>query len=151
MMNSPKESRRGVSPRLLAGIVLVLVGLLGAVAGMALDRAVLSPCAGERAAGREHGRVPWWARSGEEHQERWKRVSESLSLSPEQSAAIDSILAEQTRELEAVRETAEPEFRSILQVTRDRIDAVLTAGQKAQLEEQRLKHREERRSRGGRD
>jgi Spy/CpxP family protein refolding chaperone len=150
MMNSPDVPRRGLSPRTLAGIMLVLVGLLGAVAGMALDRAVLSPCAGDKSSDRG-GRTPYWARSGEEHQARWKRVSESLNLTPAQSASIDSILAEQTRELEAVRETAEPEFRNIMQVTKDRIDAVLTAEQKARLEEQRLKHRQERKERRRRD
>lgn len=141
-MNLPNEPRRGVSPRLIAGIVLALVALVGAVAGLALDRTVLSPCGNDRAS--HGGRVPYWARSGEEHQERWKEVSRSLNLTPEQTTAIDSILVEQARELEAAREQAEPGFRQIMHVTRERIDAVLTADQKKQLEEQRQAHRRER-------
>ena len=141
-MNSPMKPRRGVSPRVVAGVVLVLAGLVGAVAGMALDRTVLSPCQEDGASrGR---RVPYWARSGEEHRERWLKVSRSLNLSPAQTAAIDSILAEQARELELARKTVEPGFREIMHVTRERIDAVLTAEQKQQLEDQRQAHRRER-------
>lgn len=115
----------------LAALVLLMTIVLGGMAGLALDRTVLGAGAGTP---RDH--VPFWALSNADRHRRWVEVSRSLKLTPAQNAAIDSVLAQQSRQLEAARHEIEPHIHEIMNVTRARIDSVLTPDQRARLEKE---------------
>jgi Spy/CpxP family protein refolding chaperone len=140
------------SARVWAAVALIVIGSLGAVIGLALDRTVLSPCGGKAEAakagqGEQQHRTPYWARTSEEHRQRWEEMSRDLGLSPAQNASIDTIFSEQSLELEAVRGEFEPRMREVLRTTRQRIDTVLTAEQKSKIDEIRRERRARREKR----
>lgn len=141
-MSDPSQVRRGISPRLVAVLVLIAVGALGVVGGVALDRTLLKRHPGRESSYR--GRPPYWTRSESDHRRHWNRMAERLNLQPEQGAAIDSILAQQARLLRAAREEVDPRMWSIMDRTKQRIDSVLTPYQKALLEAMRREHERKR-------
>jgi Spy/CpxP family protein refolding chaperone len=122
--------------------VLIAICAFGVVAGVALERSVLRQRSENREAFR--GRVPVWARSESEHRVYWGRVAKRLELTPAQAAAVDTILAQRSRQLEAARAEVEPLMKEIMTVTRRQIDSVLTADQRERFQElrrqRRLKH-----------
>jgi len=136
-MSDPALPRRGMSPRVLAALVLIAVGALGVVAGIALDRTILRSHAGRE------GRVPYWARSDSDRRRYWDRISSRLHISAEQGTAIDSILAQQGRLLRDARKEVDPKMSTIMDGTKLRIDSVLTPDQRALL--QALRRERERR------
>src|SRR5512140_875767 len=122
--------RRLVPPGVLAAIVLFMTIVLGGVAGLALDRTVLGSATSGR---RDH--VPFWALSNEDRRRHWIELSRSLKLTADQNAAIDSVLSQQSRQLETARQEIEPEIRQIMDLTRARIDSLLTPDQRSRLEQ----------------
>jgi Spy/CpxP family protein refolding chaperone len=143
-MSQTQEVRRRISPRAAAVVALVIVGALGGILGFALDRTVMSPCSERHKHSGE--RSPYWSRGGDDLRRRWNEISKSLNLTAEQSTRIDTVLSEQSRELDLAREQVEPRMKEIMRVTRARIDSVLTPDQKAQLEKLH-RERESRRKR----
>jgi Spy/CpxP family protein refolding chaperone len=135
--------RTGLSPRIAAALVLLAVFVLGAAAGVLADRKL-----SRREASRRHereGRVPSWLNRPEsEHRQYWSRIHDQLGLTPDQRAAVDTLLSRRARQLEAARHQMEPEMLRIMQVTRAQIDSVLTPEQRLKLEEIRKERRERR-------
>lgn len=113
------------SSRLLAGIVILLVGLAGIAIGAALDRAV------------EHrrmmaiivgGNVPKGPRP---EARRWvlSRLQDELKLSPTQRGQVDSVLARREADVRALMLEMRPRFETISDRTRRDIQAALTPDQ----------------------
>lgn len=143
-MNGSTHSKGGLSPRLLAAFVLIAVGALGVVAGVALDRSMLRPHAARE--GSYRSRFPYWARTESDHRRHWNRLAKRLQLTLEQDVAIDSILAQQARQLLGAREEVDPRMWAIMNMTKQRIDSVLTRDQRDLLRELR-QERERKRQR----
>jgi len=140
---APRPRARGMSPRIAAALVLLAVFVLGAAAGVLADRK-LSHRDGPRGHERE-GRVPSWLNRPEaEHRKYWSRIHDQLGLTPDQRAAVDTLLSRRARQLEAARHQMEPEMLRIMQETRAQIDSVLTPEQRVKLEEIRKERRERR-------
>jgi hypothetical protein len=143
-MSDPAHTKRGMSPRVLAAFVLIAVGGLGVVTGVALDRTVLRHHSVRGDSYR--GRIPYWARTEGDHRRHWNRMAKRLHLSREQGTAIDSILAQQARLLRGAREDVDPRMLAIMSMTKQRIDSVLTHDQRVLLQELR-RERERKRQR----
>jgi hypothetical protein len=139
----------GLSPRMRAAALLLLVGGFGFVAGILADRLVLSHFAFAAATGPE-GRQPGQvavlmggdpAGPGPDSEGRrmvrlgLPQQSDELELTDEQQAEIERILAEDQAELRAVMEQFEPTMRAIIERSRERIYEVLTAEQIARWHE----------------
>jgi hypothetical protein len=127
-----------VGPRATATIVIAVVFVVGGLAGASLFREFgrgeregrprfvpgmkLTPAGGEEVEeGREPGRVSERART---------RFAKALDLTPAQAAAVDSISRHEFEAVSAVREETWPRMQAVLDVTRRRIDSVLTPGQR---------------------
>lgn len=135
-----------------AGIILLLVFLAGLLVGMAADRLWLT-----RHWGREGGRprmmgggpfgrggprgpgMPGMgpAMSPEAAAERreWmiKRLTRELDLTSAQQKAIDSIMASNEAEFQAIEQEMRPRMRAFLDRSRAQIDSVLTPEQQEQF------------------
>ena len=126
-------------PFALRGIaILALTLVAGVAAGFAMDRAVLRP---------EDGSPP--PRAGERDGDRGgpgrgryeSMLYDQLELTAEQRAQIDSAIERGRRETDAYWARVEPEMRSIVDSTRSRIRAVLTAEQRARYDSLRTERR----------
>jgi Spy/CpxP family protein refolding chaperone len=134
-MSTPMPRRPPPGP-LMAVLVLLLVAIVGGLAGLALDRMVLLPhMFGGPGFGRERG--PGGPLRDPKFRARFAR---ELGLSPEQQTRIDSIMDRQGRELRAVRGQVQPTLDSIITRTRSQLDSVLTPEQRKKAEEIRRKH-----------
>jgi len=129
---SPPRRRRGP---LTAALVLALATLVGALAGIAVDRLVLLPRMFHRP-GLEQGMRHQPPRDREFR----NRFAREVGLTPEQKTRIDSIMDRQGRELRAVRGQVQPQLDSIIQRTRRDLDAVLTPEQRVKAAEIRRRH-----------
>ena len=129
-------SKRPAPGPLMAVLVLLLVAIVGGVAGVAVDRLVLLPHM-FRGPGFGHWHGPGGPPRDREFRARFAR---ELGLSPEQQTRIDSIMDRQGRELRAVRAQVQPTLDSIIAGTRRQIDSILTPDQRKKAEEIRRKH-----------
>jgi Spy/CpxP family protein refolding chaperone len=123
-------------------VVLVLSFLVGVLAGVRLERTVLRP-GGWRDGGPRGGAFAWLLGRGEPPRRR-EQMARDLGLTPQQSRAIDSILAQQSRRLEVVRQESRPRMEAIVDSTRQRIDSLLTPDQRARMQELRSQHEDRR-------
>ena len=140
-MSTPASSPR-VPPKLAAALLLIGLFAIGVVAGVALERV------------RDHrlheGRrvrdgVPVWALPERDQRRHWARVSDELSLTPEQRTAVDSILTRRSRQLEAARAQVEPMMSQIMSNARGQIDSLLTPEQLRKITEMRQRRAQGRR------
>ena len=91
-----------------------------------------------------------WVRGGaqEVREDRIKRMSEDLRLTPEQEAQVRQILGDTRSQLQALRKESEPRFAEIRRQADERMRQVLTPEQWEQFQKTRGEGR--RRGRGGR-
>lgn len=137
-----------LGPRAKALAMLALVGALGVLVGIGVDRRLAeaappgvaapaprphAPLRGEAASG---PRGPG-ARSPMPHLRFSEQLAGELGLSPEQKAAIDAILAEERSRVRALMREYQPRFRAIVEDARRKIDAVLTEEQRERFRETR--------------
>jgi periplasmic protein CpxP/Spy len=134
-MTAPGPRRPPPGP-LLAVLVLLLVAIVGGLAGVALDRLVFLPQM-FRGPGFGHGHGPGGPPRDREFRARFAR---ELGLTSEQQTRIDSIMDRQGRELRALRGQVQPTLDSIVARTRRQMDSVLTPQQRKKAEEIRRKH-----------
>jgi hypothetical protein len=118
--------RRPGRTRLIAGVVMLLVGLAGVAVGVALDRAMFR----WRIAGAVMGRRP----PGPPHSpevRKWvvNRLDRKLDLSDAQRIRLDTILTRREAELGALIRENRPKFEAIANRTRAEIMALLTPEQ----------------------
>jgi Spy/CpxP family protein refolding chaperone len=133
------------APRVQAVVLLLLVATAGAVAGIVGDRLVTdradpAPAGEGLRSAPMPGAGPWrWeARRDMRYGE---RLSSDLGLTPDQRAAIDSIVRDQQQRVRALTAEVEPQFRAIAEQTRGRVEAVLTPEQRTRLAELRDERR----------
>jgi Spy/CpxP family protein refolding chaperone len=133
-MTPPPSPRRGARGPVLAVVVLLLAILVGALAGIALDRRVILPR-------RFHGGPPhqFGHRPARDREFR-NRFARELGLTQDQQQRIDTIMDRQGRELRRVRQSVQPELDSIVARTRRQLDSVLTPEQRKKAEEIRRRH-----------
>lgn len=131
--------------RWTAALVLLLVGIAGLLAGVAIDRAVLLP--------RAHAMRMEAHRSGQ-HREHPRRrmqfrdnLDRQLDLTPEQRVRIDSLMDAQLDALDEIRDETQPRIESVIAATRRRVDSVLTPEQRERAAELGERRRGERRRR----
>src|SRR5215471_8757992 len=128
-MEHQREPRKPlVPPRVMAAVTLAIVFAFGAAAGAALDRVALR---------RHHNRLIERVFSPPSESERRKhaaKMAKDLSLTPAQAAAVDTIFAARSRQLDLGRERFEAELRTLMAATRHQIDSLLTPDQRAKLE-----------------
>jgi hypothetical protein len=143
----------GPSTRRQATLVLVLVLLAGMLIGMAADRLWLRRHWGGRPGrggpggpfaegqGRGPGGPPGIFRGGmppvmtpefaaKRRQEMVRRLTRDLDLTSTQQQAIDSIMAGNEAEFQALEQEMRPRMKSFLERTRGQIDSVLTPAQR---------------------
>lgn len=122
-------------PRAMAALLMAAVFLLGGLAGVALDRFVLSP----RPAQHKHV-----SRLDPEAAHRYSRfLAKELTLSREQEAKVDSILIFRQTETRALAREVHPRFEAIARQTRGDVEQVLTPEQKTKYEQLRARRRAE--------
>jgi Spy/CpxP family protein refolding chaperone len=130
-----------LAPRVQAIVLLLLVATSSALAGIVGDRLItdrhsepaagaVAPANGAGDPSARPGPWQWEPRVGMRYGE---RLHGALDLTPAQRAAIDSIVAEQQREVRQLNEEIRPRFRAIAEQTRDRIEDVLTEEQRIRL------------------
>ena len=121
------------SSRLLAGVVILLVGLAGIAIGAATDRAVEHRRMMAIVVG---GRVPKGPRP---EARRWvlSRLQRELDLSPTQHEQVDSVLARREADVRALMLEMRPRFEAISERTRRDIQAALTPAQQKRFTDMR--------------
>lgn len=92
------------------------------------------------------------------HEERMEILNEKLNLSEKQFTQIDTILKDQTKEFQKLREEADGDweqmrekFMELRKETDDRIVEVLNAEQQKEYEKYKKERRQSRRERGSRN
>jgi Spy/CpxP family protein refolding chaperone len=121
--------RIALGPRTQAGLVLALVAALGALLGILGDRLVAQQRAEPTMVDmgpmqRPDIMRPPGPRYGD-------RLAERLGLTPAQRSAIDSILDEEQERVRTLTSQFQPQFRTIANQTRLRVEEVLTPEQRA--------------------
>jgi hypothetical protein len=121
------------SSRLLAAVVILLVGLAGVAIGAAADRAVEHRRTMAFVVG---GRVPKGPRP---EARRWvlSRLQRELDLSATQHNQVDSVLARREADVRALMLEMRPRFEAISERTRRDIQAALTPAQQKRFTEMR--------------
>ena len=120
-----------LGPRAQAVLILAFVAMAGAFIGILGDRYVARQRAEAGPADVGRGAIPRGAmvpgmRYGE-------GLATRLDLSAEQRAQIDSILAQDRLRARELTRQFQPQFRSLAEETRARVEAVLTAEQREEL------------------
>jgi Spy/CpxP family protein refolding chaperone len=118
----------------IAALVILLAGLSGGIAGVAVDRLLLLPHLFHGGPGERHGRG---GPPGGDFSERFAR---ELGLTSDQKARVDSIMDREMRGVREVRAAVQPRLDSIIARTRREMDAVLTPEQRKKAEEMRRRH-----------
>jgi hypothetical protein len=123
------------SSRMLAAIVILLVGLAGIAIGAAIDRAV------------EHRRMMSYFVGGKTPKgpppeaRRWvlSRLQHELELTPTQREQVDSVLARREADVRALMAEVRPRFEAISERTRRDIQTALTPEQQERFKEMKEK------------
>lgn len=125
-----------LGPRTQAALVLALFALVGALLGILGDRIVAQQRADTaqdstmRDVMQRRGDGP---RRGPGMSRFADQLATRLDLSADQRAAIESIIAEEQQRVRALTAEFQPRFREIAHQTRERVDSVLTPGQREEL------------------
>lgn len=124
---------------MLRGVaILVMTLVAGVAAGFAMERTVLRPEAEVR---ESRGGDRGGDRSGPSRGRYESVLYDQLELTPAQRAQIDSAIERGRRDTDAYWARVEPEMRSIVDSTRARIRAVLTAEQLVRYDSLRAERR----------
>ena len=152
--------KRRLRPGLVATLAMAAVFAFGVLAGVALDRHLLHG----RRADRDHREGPRFvpgmtmpgpraepAARDSMRQRANAEFARALGLTPAQATAVDSVMTQDFRSVNALRVDMRPRIEAIIAGTRQRIDSLLTPAQRekyhALLAEQQ--QRMERRQRDG--
>jgi Spy/CpxP family protein refolding chaperone len=119
-----------LGPRAQAVLLLALVAVIGALLGIVGDRVVAAQRSGAPAADSPRMSPP---RGGMAPMRYSDRLADRLNLSSEQRIRIDSILAEEQVRARALAQEFQPQFRTLAEQTRMRVESVLTAEQREQM------------------
>lgn len=140
-----------LGPRAQAAILMTLVGALGIVVGIGIER--LRPTDVPATEGTPAVRRPGQGRGADlnnRHEGAMargpviglnERLRREVDLTPAQEAALDSIMAENRTRVRALMREYQPHFRAIVEDTRRAIDSVLTEEQRERLRELQAERR----------
>jgi Spy/CpxP family protein refolding chaperone len=118
----------------VAAVVVVVSLLTGVVVGVAVDRRVLLH-RGTPWTGRDVGRDRWHSPMGS------GRLGDELGLSPQQRAAVDSVMHHRMAQRDSLMSKTFPVMRALLDSTRADIERLLTPEQKEKFEKLRMRDR----------
>ncbi len=143
-MSAPK-----VGPRTLAGLVIVLVFMVGGLAGAVTDRTL-------HAARRFWASPPPPMAGGAPDRDRRARGRErfiqemktNLGLTPDQVTRIEAISLAREQRADSLLKDVRPKLRALLDETRKEIDQVLTPEQRAKAQALWRQHEQARRKAG---
>ena len=134
-----------LGPRAQAAILMTLVGALGIVVGIGIER--LRPTDVPATEGTPAVRRPGQGRGADLNNRHEGpiglngRLRREVDLTPAQEAALDSIMAENRTRVRALMREYQPHFRAIVEDTRRAIDSVLTEEQRERLRELQAERR----------
>lgn len=151
MTESTSARRHGLSPRALAATVLLLLTVVGVLAGIALDRGVLLPRhfgpgmhhhhpPGRPSPGRHLFREPSPEQEAAMRRDFSARLTRNLHLAPAQQVRVDSILVHQAEEWRSLRQDVRPRLQRIFSAFRDSLDVILTPEQRERFQAMRREH-----------
>ena len=123
-----------IPPRLRAGLVIGAVVIASAIAGAAIDRALIMRHAPFRGDG---GRRP--PDAGEDHRrsEMLDRMTTDLSLTAAQRAGLDSIFRRTDSSLRAIRRETQPRIQQVFAQSKDEVNARLDPAQREKFAKMR--------------
>lgn len=127
--------------RLLGAFALVATFVVGALAGIVVDRsagATPAPAAGQQAT---DGGDAESDDDGDDDRRGESKLLSRLQLSPTQDAAIDSILDRRRAQMEAYWDSVGPRFDAIVDSGRAEIRAVLSDAQREEYDRLRAERR----------
>lgn len=127
--------------RMRAGLVIAVIAVCSALAGAAIDRAMLAR--GHRGRGGPGGRMTAEQETRRRH-DMVDRLTRDLGLSATQRSAVDSIMQRTDSTLREMRREMQPRVQQVLESSSAQIAARLDSTQRAKFE----KINEERRRRG---
>ena len=154
--------RRRLRPSLVATLAMAAIFVFGILAGVALDRHLMHGRRSDRdrrdgprfVPGMDMPAGPRAEPAGRDslRQRANADFARTLGLTPAQTTAVDSVMTQDFRSVNALREEMRPRIEAIITSTRQRIDSLLTPPQRekyhALLAEQQ--QRMQRMGRGGR-
>jgi Spy/CpxP family protein refolding chaperone len=118
-----------MSRGLVAAIVLLLVGVAGVAAGVALDRTILYRRYGAAWTMEGDSEAP----SGGQRQAIDRQLARELDLTAAQQSQVDAIIARQMSAADSLRREYQPRVRALMLATRAAIDSILTPRQQEKL------------------
>ncbi len=144
----PPEAGEVKRPMLWIALAVVAIALAGALAGVAIDRALharaMGGGRGDRFGGpRMGGPFGGGAPSDSMRKRMRERMKQELDLTPAQAVQVDSLMSMQEPKFRALRERMEPAMDSLVTETRAQMDRILTPAQreKAKAMRGRMFHR----------
>lgn len=135
--NSPSSTSPRLTPGVMAVVVMFVVLVAGFFAGVAVDRGyrhhvlMFTMHGGPRYV--PGGPMPPMEPGPEGSRPRPRVVDHfmrALDLTPAQASALDTIMAQDFTAVRSLREAMQPKVDSVVAVTRQRIDSVLTPAQR---------------------
>ena len=130
-----------IAPGLRAGLVIGAVVIASAIAGAAIDRAVLTRRGSRGGEGRRGGPPP--EMEARRRTQMLDNVTKELSLSATQRAGLDSIFQRTDSTLRAIRRETQPRIQQVFEQSKADINARLDSAQRAKFATLRI-------NRGGR-
>lgn len=160
MATTPVAARLGPSDSgdsrlsvLWIALAVIAIALAGALAGVAIDRAMHARSfeGGRRGGFGGPPRMggPFGGAPSDSARSRMReRMAKDLDLTPAQSAQVDSLMSTQAPKFRALREKMEPAMDSLVKETQAQMDRILTPAQQAKAKAMR-EERATRHHRGG--
>ena len=144
-----------IPPRLRAGLGIGAVVIASAIAGAAIDRAIVVRRSPRVASGGNVGGGGGGRRPGPDQQEERRRtemldrLTRDLSLTTAQRAGLDSIFQRTDSSLRAIRRETQPRIQQVFERSHQEVSARLDSTQRAKFASMRQKRSREYRG-GGR-
>lgn len=151
----PSTKGPGWGARATAGVLLVLVLVVGVLGGVLVDRLVLRPAVARAAETSRADTVRTSAadrgqRDRERGRERYVgQLTRELGLSAAQRAQVDTITRVREARMQALIQEVHPRFHALIEQTRAEIDSVLTPAQREKLSALREQHQKRERAERG--
>ncbi|HEU4722133.1 MAG TPA: hypothetical protein VFS59_12280 [Gemmatimonadaceae bacterium] len=120
-----------IAPRYRAGLAIGAVVIASAIAGAAVDRAVLMRRPSVGGGGRRGGPSP--EVEARRRKDMLDGLTRELSLSPAQRAGLDSIFQRTDSSLRAIRRETQPRIQQVFERSRVEINARLDSTQRAKF------------------
>ena len=139
---TPGPRRFQMPPRSLAVVVMAAIMLVGIIAGVAIDRALLTAPT-QTAVFPDTGFHPLSSAlrspTPEERRRLRAELSRQLALTPSQDSAFEAIMMQRAGEFSALREEIRPRVERLVSDVRSDMEQVLTPAQREQFRRLQLR------------